>query len=160
MNLATPHYILYGKDKILPYESLNTQPNPVYNEDDFIKNMINRFQMIHQRIRSHMATYTQSVKKQHNKSARKVNSKEEDTVMAKLHVPLAESNKLLSKFSGPHKIIAPDTGNKFKIQHLQNGEVTNRIQGLKIVKLLNGHALTIEDENINNENSPENSEDR
>ena len=64
------------------------------------------------------------------------------------------------KFSRPHKIIAPDTGNKFKIQHLQNGEVTIRhFNDLKRVKLLNGRAVTIEDENINTENSPENSED-
>ena len=66
MNLATgetPHYIIYGKDKILPFELLNAHPNPVYNEDNYIKNKINNFRMIHQRSKSYMATYTQSVKK-------------------------------------------------------------------------------------------------
>ena len=63
-------------------------------------------------------------------------------------------------FSGSHKIIAPDTGNKFKIQHLQNGEVTIRhFNDLKREKLLNGRAVPIEDEHINTENSPEKSGD-
>ena len=44
--------------------------------------------------------------------------------MAKLHVPLVGSSKLSKKFSGSHKVIAVDTGNKLKVHNMKTGEVT------------------------------------
>ncbi len=100
------------------------------------------------------------MRKQQHTSAREVNLKNGDIIMAKLCVPLAESNKLSPKFSGPHKIIARDIGNKFKIQHLRNGEVTiQHFNDLEKAKLSDQNTVFIkESENIT-ENSPENSED-
>ncbi len=46
--------------------------------------------------------------------------------MIKLHTPLGNSSKLSPKFTGPYKIIAPDSGNKFKVQHLDTGDISVR----------------------------------
>ncbi len=45
--------------------------------------------------------------------------------MAKIHVPVAGSNKP-PKFTGPYKIIDKASGNKFQIQDLQTYEVSIR----------------------------------
>ncbi len=64
--------------------------------------------------------------------ARKVNIFPGDIVMAKLHVPIANSNKLSPRFTGPYKIIAVANGNKYKIQHLETGETSIRhVEDLK-----------------------------
>ncbi len=44
----------------------------------------------------------------------------------KLHTIIGNSNKLLPQFKGPYKVIAPDTGSKFKIRHLETGDVSVR----------------------------------
>ncbi len=46
--------------------------------------------------------------------------------MVKLHTPLGISNKFSSKFTGLYKIIAPDSGNKFKVRHLETGDIRVR----------------------------------
>ncbi len=53
----TPHYIIFGEDKTLPYELLDEEPKPIYNHDDYIKNSITKFQQIHQRVKNHMSDY-------------------------------------------------------------------------------------------------------
>ncbi len=57
MNTATretPHYTIFGEHKTLPYDLLNSEPRTVYNADDYIKDRIQKFQVIHQRVRNHM----------------------------------------------------------------------------------------------------------
>ncbi len=49
-----------------------------------------------------------------------------DIVMAKLLTPLGNSHKLSLKFKGPYEIAGPDTGNKFKIRHLETGDISVR----------------------------------
>ncbi len=46
--------------------------------------------------------------------------------MAKLHTPLENSNKLSPKFKSPYEIVGPDSGNKFKIRHLETGDISVR----------------------------------
>ncbi len=97
---------------LLPHESLNTQPKPDYKGDDYIcKDRINKFQMMHQRERdeSHIETHLVD-----EETATQISSGSElkgrtHTVKAKLHVPLANTNKSSPKFSTQHKIIALDT---------------------------------------------------
>jgi len=133
----TPHYIIYGEEKVLPYEVLDAKLKPLYNEDDYIASRIHQFQLIHQRVRNHMKEYSLELQKQQHKIAHKVRFQSGDLVMAKLHVPVANSNKLSPRFTGPYKIIANTTGNKFKIQHIETGEVTIRhADDLKITRML------------------------
>ncbi len=46
--------------------------------------------------------------------------------MVKLHTPIGNSNKLSLKFTGPYKVIASDSRNKFKVQHLETGDISVR----------------------------------
>lgn len=59
----TPHYIIFGENKVLPYELLDCARKPMYNHDDFISNRIIRFQAIHQRVEEHMKSYSEDIKK-------------------------------------------------------------------------------------------------
>ncbi len=73
-----------------------------------------------------MKEYSSEVCKQQHKMAQKVNVFPDDIVMAKLHVPIANSNKLSPRFTGPYKIIAVANWNKYKIQHIEIGETSIR----------------------------------
>ncbi len=61
--------------------------------------------------------------------ARKVNVIPGDIVMAKLHVPKANSNKLFPRFTDPYKITEVANGNKYEIQHIETGETSIRHVG-------------------------------
>ncbi len=62
----SPHYIIFGEDKLLPYDLLSAEPQPVYNYDDYIATIINKFQLIHNRVTKHMETYKEELTlKQH-----------------------------------------------------------------------------------------------
>ncbi len=70
VNSATgesPHYIIFGEDKLLPHVLLSPEPQPVYNYDDYIATNINKFQLIHRRVRDHMKTYKEDLVKQQHK---------------------------------------------------------------------------------------------
>ena len=136
----TPHCIIFGEDKTLPYELLDSEHKPSYNHDDYIKERMQKFQAIHQRVRSHMRDYSEELREQQHKNAREIIIKPGDIVMAKLQVPIARSNKFSPKFSGPQKVIEIASGNKFKIQHTQSGEVTIRhVDDLKRAHLTDRH---------------------
>ncbi len=62
-----------------------------------------------------MKQYLQDLTKQQHKRAQDVKIQTEDIVIVKLHTPIGNSNKLSPKFMGLHKVIAPDSGNKFKV---------------------------------------------
>ncbi len=122
----TPHYILFGEDKNLPYSLLESEPRQVYNYDDFVLTRINTFKEIYQRVRDHMKQYSQDLTRQQHKRARDIKIQEGDIVMAKLHTPLGNSNKLSPKFKCPYEVIAPDSGNKFKIRNIETGDISVR----------------------------------
>ncbi len=44
--------------------------------------------------------------------------------MAKLHTPLGNSNKFSPKLTGLYDIVAPDSGNKFKMRCLETGDIS------------------------------------
>ncbi len=72
-----------------------------------------------------MRQYSQGLTKQQHKRARYIKI-QGDIIMAKLHTPLGNSNKLSPKFKGPYEIIAPDSGNKFKIRNIETGDISVR----------------------------------
>ncbi len=49
-----------------------------------------------------------------------------DIVIAKLHVPIANSNRFSPKFTGQYRVIEVASGNKFYIQNLETGEINIR----------------------------------
>ncbi len=70
--------------------------------------------------------YSQDITKQLHKRARDINIQPGDIVMVKLHTPLGNSNKISPKFKGSYKIVATDSENKFKIRHLETGDISVR----------------------------------
>ena len=119
----TPHYIIFGEDKSLPFELLKTSPSPLYNPDDYMLQQTHNFQQIYSRVKKHMKVYREELQKQQHKQSREVKIKIGDVVMAKLHVPVADSNKLSPRFTGPYKVIETAGGNKLRIQNIETGEV-------------------------------------
>lgn len=141
----TPHYIIFGKDKILPYELFTSEQRPIYNYDDYVANNVQKFQSIHNRVREHMKTYSEEMKQQQHKTAKPVKINVGNLVMAKIHVPIGTSNKLSPKFTGPYKVIETAGGNKFKVQHIHSGEVQIRhLDELKHISMTLEEGLPIE----------------
>ena len=145
----TPHFIVFGRDKVLPYEIFTTEQRPIYNYDDYIANNVQRFKSIHARVSEHMKSYSEEMKQQQHKIAKPVKIQVGNLVMAKIHVPIGTSNKLSPKFTGPYKVIESASGNKFKIQHLRTGEV--QIRHIDEMKHIN---MSLED-NLEIEGTPE-----
>ncbi len=73
-----------------------------------------------------MKQYSQDLTKKQHKRARDIKIQPGNIVMVKLHTPLGNSNELSPNFKGPYKIVATDSGNKFKIRHLENGDSSVR----------------------------------
>lgn len=153
----TPHYIMFAQEKELPYDLLNSQPQPIYNLDDYMKVKINKFQQIHQRISSHMQEYTTEMRNKQHKLAKKVNIKPGDIVMLKIQVPIGDSKKLSPIFKGPYKIIEASSGNKFIIKHIESGEIsTEHSDHLKKTKLIPADSDSETEDNNDDNNNDDN----
>ena len=73
-----------------------------------------------------MKQHSKDLQHQQRKTAREENLVTGDIVMAKLHVPNCKQQQTFPKFTGPYKVLENAGGNKYKIQLLKSGEVTNR----------------------------------
>ncbi len=63
----TPHYILYGFEKSLPYDVLIPSPAPLYSPDDYSKLQLHCFQTIHNSVREKLkASREEMLRKQHS----------------------------------------------------------------------------------------------
>ncbi len=156
INSATgemPHYILFGKDKNLPYSLLESDLRQVYNYDDFILTRINKFKQIYQRIKDHMKQFSQDLTKQQNKSARDIKLQAGDIIMVKLHTSLGNNNKLSPKFKGPYIIVARGRGKKFKIRHFETSASVRHADELRQTKMneFGEHTLVDSEETDNTE---------
>ncbi len=108
----TPHYILYGFDKRLPYDALVHSPVPLYSSDDYSKLQLHCFQTIHNSVREKLkASREEMLRKQHSQ-ATPVTLKVGDSVMKRAP---DRSCKLTPKFTGPFLVTAKLHGNKFRI---------------------------------------------
>ncbi len=94
---------------------------------------------------------------QQNKNAEQIKLKEEDIVMAKLHVPVANSNKLSPKYTGPYKVLSAASGNKYQLEHLNDGDLVIRhFNDLKMASGLNSNINLSNKDNTMFEDSPGN----
>ncbi len=129
----TPHYVVYGSEKCLPYDLL--QPHvPVYSVNNYSQNHLPALQIIHDSVRhSLQASRTEMIQKQHA-TAHPVTFKVNDVVFKS--APDRQS-KLNHKFSGPYIITERLHGNKFKIYNsdTQTSEVvhSDRLKGSDIL---------------------------
>ncbi len=108
----SPHFILFGVDKHLPYELLSSMHSPVYNTEDYVKCYLKVFSDIHKLVHNKLqATNTAMCATQH-KRATPVTLQVGDFVM--VQVP-ERASKLSPKFLGPRSVICKLEGNKFVI---------------------------------------------
>ncbi len=88
--------------------------------DDYIATNINKFHLIHSRLRDHIKVYKGDLMKRQYKISKKVDFSVGRLDMVGLHTPVASSNKLSPKFTGPYKIDEKAGGNKHKIRILKH----------------------------------------
>ena len=114
----SPHYVLFGEDKRLPYDLLLSKPQPIYNVENFAKVMLSSFQRIHQSVKVHLrSSNSQALARQHS-AARPVKFQVGDIVLL---VNLTRDSKLAPRNLGPYRIIAR-SGNKFTIRDFDTHE--------------------------------------
>ncbi len=118
----TPHYIVYGCDKKLPYDVLLQPPSPLYNSEDYSKLQLHSFQTILASVREHLKTLREEMIHKQHLHATPVTFDVGDSVM--LRSP-ARSCKLESKFTGPYVITAKLHDHKFKV--LDPGTSTSQV---------------------------------
>ncbi len=100
----SPHYIVFGCHKRLPYDLLSSRQPPVYDPENYAKIQLQNFKKIHSEVTEKlMSTSDLRTAKQH-RYARPVSFSEGDIVM--IAAPERQS-KLSPKFSGPHIHSAP-----------------------------------------------------
>ena len=113
----SPHFILYGTDKRLPYEFLLSQPRPLYNLDDYVRARLADFQRIHQSVHARLTTSQhEMLRKQHQRAVpHEINVG--DSVFLRSH---DRHSKLDPLFDGPYRVTASLHGHKFRILNLKS----------------------------------------
>ena len=108
----TPYFILYGKEKRLPYDLLEQPQKPVYNMEDYSRRQLKVFSDIHKDVKRRLlASKTEMSKQQHRRSA-PVNIRVGESVMVK--VP-ERNSKLAPKFVGPRLVVNQIQPHRFEL---------------------------------------------
>ncbi len=114
----SPHYIVFGNPKRLPYDLPSSQQPPVYDPEDYAKIQLHNFSKIHREVTQKLqSTSVMKAAKQH-KGARPVSFSEDDAVM--IAAPERQF-KLSPKFSGPYTVTSFFGGNKYVVIDAEKG---------------------------------------
>ena len=114
-----PHFIVYGRDKRLPYEILDRTPQPLYT-DNYVPAMLRRKQEIYQAAKDHLAQDKARMNEQQHKIAKRKVMDIGMLVFKKLRVKVAPMPKLAPAFSGPYRVLQVKN-NKAFLKDLNTG---------------------------------------
>ncbi len=113
----SPHFILFGTEKKMPYEFLSSDPRPLYCMDD-VKRRMTVFQRIHTSVRDHLALSQADMLQQQHHRAKPHEIVVGDIVFSRVH---DRHSKLDPLFHGPHRVTELLSGHKVKILDLKSG---------------------------------------
>ena len=131
----TPHFILYGVDKRLPYDLLLDEIRPLYNYDDFVQVRFRQSQSIFRKVKRQLEESTEKMIAQQHKRAGNLKIEVGSLVYVQVHENQSLFKKLAEKFEGPYRVISPESGNKWRLKSLITGkEKVAHIDHLKTVK--------------------------
>ena len=114
----SPHFVIYGDDKRLPYDLLLEKPGPVYNVNDYVKVHLSVSQKIFRSVRERLDVSRQMMVDRQHKNAQPSKIVPGDIVFV---AESERSSKLEPRFSGPWRVVTMDGGNKIHIRHLLSG---------------------------------------
>ena len=114
----SPHFVIFGEDKRLPYDMLLSKPQPLYNVENFAKVLVTSFQRIHQSVKTRLQSSNSEITARQHNSARQIKFQIGDVVLL---LNPARDSKLAPRNLGPYRIIAR-AGNKFTIRDLDTHE--------------------------------------
>ncbi len=110
----TPHFVVFGKDKRLPYSLLLTKEEPIYSYDDYVRAQVSYFQKTHKKVTDNFAVSQEKLNAQHRVAGNKVIA-----IGDVVYYSIQEvATKLLPRFEGPYRVIGIKHGNKIEIRHL------------------------------------------
>ncbi|ROT76218.1 hypothetical protein C7M84_005203 [Penaeus vannamei] len=100
----TPHFVVYGEDRRLPYELLDQSPRPTYT-DDYASRVIRKKQEIYNIARRHLQFERDRIIRQQHKLSRR-----KDITAGALMFRLASERsvlmpKLSPRFDGPYRVL-------------------------------------------------------
>lgn len=113
----SPHFVLFGEDKRLPYTLLLQRPSPVYNADDYAKVHLAVGQDIFGRVRNTLDASRQLMVNRQHQHAQPSNMVTGDLVFV---AEPNRSSKLSPRFSGPLRVIQEELGNKLRVWELHS----------------------------------------
>ena len=114
----SPHFILFGTDKRLPYEFLSSAPRPLYCLEDYVKRRVTAFQRIHTSVRDQLTVSQADVLRKQHLRATPHEIDVGDIVFTKVQ---DRSSKLDPLFHGPHRVTDSLAGHKVRILDLSSG---------------------------------------
>ena len=98
----TPHYVIYGVDKIMPYELLLQPQQPLYNMDQYHEVQMRVFRDIHNQVRENLEASRGEMIAKANKNLKAPPFLPGDTVMVK---EPERKSKLAPRYKGPYVIL-------------------------------------------------------
>ena len=113
-----PHFVVYGRDKRLPYDLLNSSPRPNYT-DQYIPTMLKNKQDIFKTTRAHLLKEQIEMNNAQHILARRKTIEPGILVFQRVRTLTAEMPKLAKSFSGPYRVIRVQN-NKALIQDLHS----------------------------------------
>ena len=109
----SPHFVIFGSEKRVPYDLLNSNPSPVYNPEDYTNMRVRDFQVIHQRVREALKETNTEMALKVNKRKKKEKEIKKDDVVYILNQN--RKNKLDVKFHGPARVLECSEQGRIKV---------------------------------------------
>ena len=147
----TPHFALFGYDKVLPYEIWTAVRSTRYASDDPVGDRFRQTQLIHQRIASDLQRETDVFVDEANRRSRATPDLVGNLVMLR---NFTRTNKTEPRYIGPYRVLEHVTGHRYKLKHVHSGTV--REDHADNVKLLHYSDEFSADNSDNDDANPDN----